>query len=76
MGKFEGKNAFVRTHHALFLGVRLGVEFKFPIRAGLGYYWMYKNPQKQAWHDSLAGTYVVKKHSGFFTGLMVLILLI
>lgn len=40
MGKFEGRNAFVRTHHALFLGVRMGVEFKFPIRAGLGYYWM------------------------------------
>jgi len=40
MGKFEGRNAFVRTHHALFLGVRVGVEFKFPIRAGLGYYWM------------------------------------
>lgn len=41
---------------------------------GLGYYWIYKNPQKQAWHDSLAGTYVVKKHNGFFAGLMVLIL--
>ncbi|MCF8256079.1 MAG: hypothetical protein K9J06_00900 [Flavobacteriales bacterium] len=40
MGKFEGRNAFVRTHHALFLGARLGVEFKFPVRAGLGYYWM------------------------------------
>jgi hypothetical protein len=40
MGKFEGRNAFVRTHHALFLGARLGVEFKFPIRAGVGYYWM------------------------------------
>jgi len=41
---------------------------------GLGYYWIYKNPQKQAWHDSLAGTYVVKKYHGFFAGLMVLIL--
>jgi len=40
MGKFEGRNAFVRTHHASFLGVRLGVEFKFPIRTGIGYYWM------------------------------------
>lgn len=40
MGKFEGRNAFVRTHHALFLGARLGVEFKFPIRTGVGYYWM------------------------------------
>ena len=41
---------------------------------GLGYYWIFKNPQKQAWHDSLAGTYVIKKHNGFFAGLMVLIL--
>jgi hypothetical protein len=40
MGKFEGRNAFVRTHHALFLGVRAGVELKFPIRLGVGYYWM------------------------------------
>jgi hypothetical protein len=47
MGKFEGKNAFVRTHHALFLGTRLGVEFKFPIRAGLGYYWMQTEIQSQ-----------------------------
>lgn len=43
---------------------------------GLGYYWIFKTPQKQAWHDSLAGTYVVKKHHGFFAGLMVLILII
>ena len=41
---------------------------------GLGYYWIFKTPQKQAWHDSLAGTYVVKKHNGFFAGLMTLIL--
>lgn len=43
---------------------------------GLGYYWIFKTPQKQAWHDSLAGTYVVKKHHGFFAGLMVLILFV
>lgn len=41
---------------------------------GLGYYWIFKTPQKQGWHDSLAGTYVVKKHNGFFAGLMMLIL--
>jgi uncharacterized RDD family membrane protein YckC len=41
---------------------------------GLGYYWIMKTPQKQGWHDSLAGTYVIKKHNGFFTGLMILIL--
>lgn len=40
MGKFEGRNAFVRTHHASFLGVRMAVQFKCPIRAGIGYYWM------------------------------------
>lgn len=40
MGKFEGKNAFVQTHHALYLGARVGVEFKFPIRTGIGYYWL------------------------------------
>lgn len=40
MGKFEGRNSFVRTSHALFLGARIGVEFKLPIRTGIGYYWM------------------------------------
>lgn len=41
---------------------------------GYGYYMILKNPQRQAWHDSLAGTYVLKKYNGFFTGLMILIL--
>lgn len=41
---------------------------------GYGYYAIFKDPHKQAWHDSLAGTYVVKKHNGFFVGLMVLVL--
>jgi len=40
MGKVETRNSFVRTHHALFIGVRAGVEFKFPLRIGVGYYWM------------------------------------
>jgi len=43
---------------------------------GLGYYWIFRTPQKQGWHDSMAGTYVVKKHNGFFTGLMVLIIVL
>lgn len=41
---------------------------------GYGYYAIFKHSQKQAWHDELAGTYVVKKHSGLFAGLMVLVL--
>jgi len=59
MGKFEGRNAFVRTHHALFLGLRAGVELKFPIRLGVGYYWMQSNIPSQLYDASeypLAGT--------------------
>jgi uncharacterized RDD family membrane protein YckC len=40
---------------------------------GLGYYWIFRTPQKQGWHDSLAETYVVKKHNGLLTGIMVAI---
>jgi len=43
---------------------------------GLGYYWIFKTPQKQGWHDGLAGTYVVKKHNGVLTGLMALIIML
>ena len=43
---------------------------------GLGYYWIFKTPQKQGWHDGLAGTYVVKKHNGALTGLMALIIML
>jgi uncharacterized RDD family membrane protein YckC len=28
---------------------------------GLGYYWIYKNPENQAWHDSMSDTYVIQK---------------
>ncbi len=28
---------------------------------GLGYYWIYRNPEKQAWHDTCSDTYVIKK---------------
>lgn len=59
MGKFEGRNAFVRTHHALFLGIRAGVELKFPIRLGVGYYWMQSHIPSQLYDARdypLAGT--------------------
>lgn len=52
MGKFESRNAFVRTHHASFLGFRMGVEFKFPIRAGIGYYWMQTKIESQLYDPS------------------------
>lgn len=43
MAKIETRNSFVQTHYATFLGVRAGFEFKFPVRCGLGYYWMLTN---------------------------------
>ncbi|MBU0649831.1 RDD family protein [Patescibacteria group bacterium] len=43
---------------------------------GLGYYWIFRNPQRQGWHDSLAGTYVLKKYQGILAGIMMLILLL
>jgi uncharacterized RDD family membrane protein YckC len=27
---------------------------------GLGFLWILKDPDRQAWHDRIAGTYVVK----------------
>ena len=27
---------------------------------GLGFFWILKDPERQAWHDRIAGTYVVK----------------
>jgi len=43
LAKVESRNSFVQTHHATYLGVRAGFEFKFPIRCGIGYYWMLTN---------------------------------
>lgn len=43
LAKIETRNSFVQTHHATFLGIRAGFEFKFPIRCGIGYYWMLTN---------------------------------
>lgn len=28
---------------------------------GLGYFWIFKDPKRQAWHDHIAGTFVVKR---------------
>jgi uncharacterized RDD family membrane protein YckC len=33
--------------------------FSFAV-IGLGFFWMLKDPEKQTWHDKIAGTYVVK----------------
>jgi uncharacterized RDD family membrane protein YckC len=27
---------------------------------GLGFFWILRDPERQAWHDRIAGTYVVK----------------
>lgn len=43
LAKIETRNSFVQTHHATFVGVKAGFEFKFPIRCGIGYYWMLTN---------------------------------
>ena len=43
---------------------------------GLGYYWIFRTEKKQGWHDSLADTYVVKKHNGIITGLAVLTIML
>ncbi len=43
MAKVETRNSFVQTHHASFLGVRAGFEFKFPVRCGIGFYWLLSN---------------------------------
>ena len=43
IAKIETRNSFVQTHHATYLGVRAGFEFKFPVRCGIGYYWMLTN---------------------------------
>lgn len=40
---------------------------------GIGYYWIFKTPNKQAWHDMLSDTVVVKKSNGMVIGLITLI---
>jgi hypothetical protein len=39
-GRIEGKNSFVRTEYAMLLGFKLGLEFRLPLQAGLGYQWI------------------------------------
>lgn len=55
MAKVETRNSFVQTHYASFLGVRAGVEFKFPVRCGLGYYWMLSNIESKFYKPSYFG---------------------
>lgn len=43
---------------------------------GLGYIWIFKSPQRQAWHDGLAGTFVVRKHNSLLTGFLSLIVVV
>lgn len=44
---------------------------------GIGYYWIIKDKRRQAWHDMLSDTFVVKKNdSGITMGLIALIPLI
>jgi len=43
---------------------------------GAGYLWILKTPQKQGWHDSLAGTYVLKKYNGVVTGILSLAIVV
>lgn len=39
---------------------------------GLGYFWIFRSPQRQGWHDGFSGTFVVKKRSGLLTGFLFL----
>jgi len=32
---------------------------------GLGFFWIARDPERQAWHDRIAGTYVVKVPRGY-----------
>lgn len=55
MAKAETRNSFVQTHHATFIGVRSGFEFKFPVRFGLGYYWMFTRISSQLYDPGRFG---------------------
>jgi uncharacterized RDD family membrane protein YckC len=45
-----GSDAIIRGLASLFSFVPLGI----------GFFWILRDPQQQAWHDKIAGTYVVK----------------
>jgi len=32
---------------------------------GIGCFWILRDPERQAWHDKIAGTYVVKVPRGY-----------
>jgi hypothetical protein len=55
LAKVETRNSFVQTHHATFMGVRAGFEFKFPVRCGLGYYWMLTNLNSKLYDPAAFG---------------------
>jgi uncharacterized RDD family membrane protein YckC len=46
----SGADAIIRGLASLFSFVPLGI----------GFFWILRDPQQQAWHDQIAGTYVVK----------------
>ena len=52
LAKVETRNSFVQTHHVTMLGVRAGFEFKFPVRCGIGYYWMLTNIDSKFYNPS------------------------
>jgi len=39
--------------------VRVLMSYVSGIPCGLGYFWMLWDPERQTWHDKVAGTYVV-----------------
>lgn len=44
---------------------------------GVGYFWIFKTSERQAWHDMLANTYVIKKNNlGVLFGLIAAVVLI
>ena len=43
---------------------------------GAGYYWIFKTEKKQAWHDMLSDTYVVKTRAGIISGLPTLLIVL
>ncbi len=55
------KNALFREHVAKIASAQL---------LGLGYLWIFRSPKKQAWHDMLAGTYVIKIRNRLGLGIL------
>jgi len=56
-----------RTGNALSVGQAIGRYFAYFLSAiplGLGFIWIAFDSKKQGWHDKLAGTVVIRTHSG------------